>query len=82
ASDIQERQYWDKYMKAYEKAIGETATKENPWYIIPADKKWFTRIAISTIILDHLSDLKLRYPVLLYEEKEKLKAAKEALQKE
>ncbi|HWD87259.1 MAG TPA: polyphosphate kinase 2 family protein [Mucilaginibacter sp.] len=82
ASDVTERAYWDKYMKAYEKAIMETATKENPWYIIPADKKWFTRIALSTIILDHLRDLKLSYPVLPESEKEKLKVVKEELQNE
>jgi PPK2 family polyphosphate:nucleotide phosphotransferase len=80
SSDVEERQYWDKYMKTYEKAIRETATKENPWYIIPADKKWFTRIALSTIILDHLHDLKLRYPVLPQTEKDKLKEMRERLE--
>jgi PPK2 family polyphosphate:nucleotide phosphotransferase len=82
ASDVEERDYWDKYMKGYEKAIRETATKENPWYIIPADKKWFTRIAISAIILDHLRDLKLQYPVLAESEKEKLEVIKKKLQTE
>ena len=81
-ADVEERKYWDKYMKAYEKAIKETATPENPWYIIPADKKWFTRIALSHIILDTLKDLKLKYPVLPKEELAKLQAAKESLEKE
>ncbi|MGZ3836495.1 MAG: polyphosphate kinase 2 family protein, partial [Mucilaginibacter sp.] len=63
ATDVTEREYWDDYMKAYEKAINETATPENPWYVIPADKKWFTRIAISEIILRTINDLKLEYPV-------------------
>jgi len=81
-SDVGERKYWGKYMKAYEKAIRETATEENPWYIIPADKKWFTRIAISTIILSHLHNLKLKYPVLPKSEKEKLESVKEQLRDE
>jgi PPK2 family polyphosphate:nucleotide phosphotransferase len=82
ATDVAERQYWNDYMKAYEKAIKETATPENPWYIIPADKKWFTRIAISEIILQRFNELKLKYPVLPKDEKDKLTAIKEKLEKE
>ena len=82
AADSKEREYWDDYMKAYEKAIKETATPDNPWYIIPADKKWFTRIAISTIMLHTLQELKLKYPVLPKEEKDKLLVVKEILEKE
>ena len=81
-TDVKERQYWDKYMEAYEKAIAETATSENPWYIIPADKKWFTRIAISTIILDTVKDLKLQYPTLQKAEQDKLQAIKKTLEEE
>jgi PPK2 family polyphosphate:nucleotide phosphotransferase len=79
AADIQERKFWDDYMNAYEKAIKETSTEQCPWYVIPADKKWFTRIAISTIILDALKSLKLEYPVLPKAEKEKLEEAKKEL---
>jgi PPK2 family polyphosphate:nucleotide phosphotransferase len=82
AADIDERGKWGDYMAAYEKAIQETSTKDSPWYIIPADKKWFTRIAISTIILETLKGLKLKYPVLPKEEKEKLDVAKVLLEKE
>jgi len=82
SSDVYERQYWKDYMKAYEQAISETATPENPWYIIPADKKWFTRIAISTIILERLKALKLEYPVLPKAEMEKLQVAKRELENE
>jgi len=82
AADIEERKRWGDYMAAYEKAIQETATKDSPWYVIPADKKWFTRIAISTVILQTLKDLKLKYPVLLKEEKDKLDEAKKILEKE
>jgi PPK2 family polyphosphate:nucleotide phosphotransferase len=79
ADDIEERRYWDDYMNAYEKAIKETATKKCPWYVIPADKKWFTRITISSIILETLKDLKLTYPTLSKEEKAKLDESKKLL---
>jgi PPK2 family polyphosphate:nucleotide phosphotransferase len=82
ASDILEREYWDDYMSAYEKAIEETSADESPWYVIPADKKWFTRIAISTIIRDTLKELKLEFPVLPKEEMEKLHEAKQLLEKQ
>lgn len=82
ASDIAEREHWDEYMKAYEKAINETATDDCPWYVIPADKKWFTRIAISTIIRDTLKKLKLEFPVLPKDEMEKLQEAKQLLEKQ
>ncbi|MCR8560634.1 polyphosphate kinase 2 family protein [Mucilaginibacter sp. BJC16-A38] len=79
AGDIVERQYWDEYMDAYEKAIKETATSKAPWYVIPADKKWFTRIAISTVVLKTLKELDLKFPVLPKEEKEKLDEARKLL---
>jgi PPK2 family polyphosphate:nucleotide phosphotransferase len=82
ASDVYEREFWNDYMEAYEKAIQETATEKCPWYVLPADKKWFTRIAISTIILETLKGLKLDYPVLPRAEKEKLQDAKKRLLKE
>jgi PPK2 family polyphosphate:nucleotide phosphotransferase len=82
SADIEERQRWDDYMHAYEKAIKETATKDCPWYIVPADKKWFTRIAISSIILETLKDLKLKYPTLPKEEKQKLDESKKRLERE
>jgi PPK2 family polyphosphate:nucleotide phosphotransferase len=82
SGDIKERQLWDDYMKAYETAIKETSTKDSPWYVVPADKKWFTRIAISTIILQTLKDMKLEYPVLPKEEMEKLEKTKRILEKE
>ena len=82
AADIYEREFWDDYMEAYEKAIRETSTRECPWYVLPADKKWFTRIAISTIILNTLKGLNLEYPVLPKEELEKLDEAKKLLDKE
>jgi PPK2 family polyphosphate:nucleotide phosphotransferase len=82
SGDILERERWDDYMEAYETAIKETTTDESPWYVVPADKKWFTRIAISSIILQTLKDLKMDYPVLPKEEMVKLEDAKRALEQE
>lgn len=81
SSDVDERQYFDDYMKAYEQAIQQTATKNSPWFVIPADKKWFARIAISTVILHTLKSLKLKYPVLPPDEREKMNEAKNWLEK-
>lgn len=80
--DIGEREHWNEYMKAYEEAITETATELSPWYIIPADKKWFTRIAISKIIVDTLKSMNLKLPELSDEEKAKLTESREKLQAE
>lgn len=82
AADIEERKRWKDYMEAYEDAINATATDDAPWYVIPADKKWFTRIAISTIIVDTLKDLDLKYPVLPEDEAGKLGEIKRALEQE
>lgn len=80
-ADIYERDFWDDYMAAYERAIIETSTEQSPWYVIPADKKWFTRMAISTIILQKMKELDLKYPVLPTAEKNKLSEAKKKLLK-
>ena len=68
AGDLKERALWDKYMSAYEEAIQETATADAPWFIIPADKKWYARLAISQIIDEALQDMKLKFPELPPEE--------------
>jgi len=60
--DIKERERWDDYMKAYEEMLSATSTRWAPWYVIPADKKWFTRVAVADIVLSKLRSLKLRYP--------------------
>ncbi|AMR33725.1 polyphosphate--nucleotide phosphotransferase [Mucilaginibacter sp. PAMC 26640] len=82
SGDLAERDRWKDYMDAYETAIKETSTGNSPWYVVPADKKWFTRIAISTIILETLKSLKLTYPVLPKEEMDKLQESRIALEKE
>jgi PPK2 family polyphosphate:nucleotide phosphotransferase len=79
SGDIKERALWDKYMEAYQDAINETSTAESPWHIIPADKKWFARLAISEIIEDRLKNLDLKFPVLGAEETLKLSETKNAL---
>jgi polyphosphate kinase 2 (PPK2 family) len=76
---MKERDYWDTYMEAYEKAIKETATEQAPWYVIPADNKWFMRTAVCDIILDTLKKLDLKFPVPSAEEQSKLDDAKRIL---
>lgn len=79
SGDIKERALWDKYMEAYQDAINETSTVESPWHIIPADKKWFARLAISEIIEDRLKNLDLKFPVLGEAEVAKLDETKSIL---
>lgn len=82
AADVKERGFWDDYMKCYTEALEATSTEKAPWYIIPADKKWFTRLAVSKIILDKLESLNLQYPTLSAEALAKLQEAKVLLESE
>ena len=82
SGDLAERELWDDYMKAYEEAMEATSTEDAPWYIIPADKKWFTRIAIGKIIVEALQELNPQYPVLPEKERENLEAYREWLTKD
>jgi len=82
ASDVRERKYWDEYQEAYEGMIRNTAKKHAPWYIVPADNKWFTRLVISTVIVDTLESLHLQYPKVDAEKKKELEAARKQLEKE
>lgn len=79
SGDIAERALWKDYMKAYEEALEETSTAASPWYIIPADKKWYARLAISQILADTFKSLDLKYPVLGKEEAGKLDEIKQQL---
>ena len=79
SGDVTERKYWDDYQNAYEEAINQTATKDVPWYVIPADEKWYARYQVSEIVLNVLENLKLEYPVLSDEEKAKLEECKNML---
>lgn len=82
ASDVKEREHWDDYRIAYEKMFSKTSTEYAPWYIIPADKKWFTRAAVADIIVNTLKDLKLEYPRVSDEHKVELQNIKIELEKE
>ncbi|MBC7757918.1 MAG: polyphosphate kinase 2 family protein [Phormidesmis sp. FL-bin-119] len=82
SADIDERQKWDNYMDVYEKALIETSVEHAPWYIIPADKKWFSRIAISKIIIDTLNSVKLDLPKITKEETAKLEECRARLMEE
>jgi PPK2 family polyphosphate:nucleotide phosphotransferase len=62
ASDMKERQFWGQYMEAYEDMIRQTATQDAPWFVVPADNKWFTRVIIAAAVIDALGSLNLRYP--------------------
>ena len=82
AADILERRYWDSYMDAYEEMFNHTSTSWAPWYIIPADHKWFTRLAVVSVINSTLEGLKLAYPEVSPEQKEALIKAKEEMEQE
>jgi PPK2 family polyphosphate:nucleotide phosphotransferase len=82
AADIQEREYWDKYQAAYTDVFNHTSTEAAPWYIIPADRKWYTRLAVADIICSRLEKLDLAYPKLSEEAEAKLSAAKHSLERE
>jgi PPK2 family polyphosphate:nucleotide phosphotransferase len=77
--DVKEREHWDEYMHAYEQTVRHTATDYAPWYVVPADRKWFTRLVVASAIVQRLSALDLSYPKLSNEELEQLKEAKQAL---
>ena len=79
--DVRERDHWDEYMRAYADAIGATSTEKAPWYIIPADKKWFTRLAVSEAIVQKLGSMGLAYPKLSTTGKADLEAAREMLER-
>ena len=82
ASDAKERRFWDDYMKAYTEAIENTSTENAPWFIVPADKKWFTRVAVSQIIINKLESLDLHYPRVTEEHRQSLQEAKKILENE
>jgi PPK2 family polyphosphate:nucleotide phosphotransferase len=79
ANDAKEREHWDDYMEAYEDMIQNTATKEAPWYVVPADNKWFTRVVVAAAVIEALSSLDLHYPKVGDEKLKELARAKRAL---
>jgi PPK2 family polyphosphate:nucleotide phosphotransferase len=79
AADIHERKYWDDYQDAYEDMIRNTASEEAPWYVVPADNKWFTWLAVSAVVVETLESLKLSYPKVDAVKRKELDAAKKLL---
>ena len=79
SNDANERDFWDDYMEAYEQMIQETATKEAPWYVVPADNKWFTRVVVAGAVIETLASLDLAYPKVDEGKLKELAAAKKKL---
>ena len=82
SADVKERGHWDDYQKAYEEAISATSTDDAPWFIIPADNKWYARLAIAHVITDKFRSLKISYPTVNEKQKAELQIAKAALMAE
>lgn len=82
AADVEERGYWNDYMAAYEDMIRHTATRDCPWYVVPADHKWYTRIVVAAAVIEALSSLQLAYPRVSRDKRRELAAAQRALRAE
>jgi PPK2 family polyphosphate:nucleotide phosphotransferase len=78
-ADVSERRHWDQYQKAYEDMLNHTSTAHAPWYVVPADRKWFTRIAVAGVIYQTLKGLKLSYPTVTDEHRQELLKARKIL---
>jgi PPK2 family polyphosphate:nucleotide phosphotransferase len=78
--DVDEREHWDDYMSAYEEALTHTSTEHAPWYVIPADRKWFARLAVAEILARRLEELGLQYPEVTDEQRERLAEGKRRLE--
>ena len=82
ASDIRERRYWNDYMRAYDEAIRATASEAAPWFVVPADNKWFTRLVVAAAIVEAVEGLDLAYPKVTPEQMKDLAAARKELEAE
>jgi PPK2 family polyphosphate:nucleotide phosphotransferase len=80
--DVHERQHWKEYMQSYEDAIRATATKNAPWFVVPADHKWFTRLVVAAAVVDALESLDLRFPKVDARQRAELRAARRLLERE
>ena len=78
-NDVKERVFWKDYMKAYEEMIAATATEHAPWHVVPADNKWFTRLAVAATIVQEMNRLDLRYPEIDQKKRRELAEARKAL---
>lgn len=79
AGDVQERAHWDDYMHAYEETIRATATEDAPWYVVPADNKWFTRAVVAAAVIDALGSRALHYPKVTAAQRQELAAVRATL---
>jgi PPK2 family polyphosphate:nucleotide phosphotransferase len=79
AADVRERRYWDNYMHAYEEAICATASKDAPWFVVPADNKWFSRLVVAAAIVEAVELLDLEYPKVTQDQRKELAAARAEL---
>ena len=79
ATDVEERQHWDAYMEAYEETIRNTASVHAPWYVVPADHKWFTRLVVAEAVIETLESLDLKYPTVTNTARKELAAARKKL---
>lgn len=82
AADMKERVFWDDYIDAYEDMFNNTSTERAPWYIVPADHKWFTRLAVAAVLYNAMKSLNLAYPTVSEQQKQALLAAKDELEGE
>jgi PPK2 family polyphosphate:nucleotide phosphotransferase len=81
-SDLKERGFWNEYMKAYEECLEATSTKEAPWYVIPADRKWVSRAAVAVILTETIKSLGLKWPKVTETQKRSIREAKQQLEAE
>jgi PPK2 family polyphosphate:nucleotide phosphotransferase len=81
-ADVKERGHWEEYQEAFEDMLNQTSTREAPWFVIPADNKWFSRLAVSEVICQVLEQLDLRFPVVSAARKKELGQIRKALEKE
>jgi PPK2 family polyphosphate:nucleotide phosphotransferase len=81
-ADVAERQYWDAYQDAYADMIRHTASQHAPWYVVPADNKWFTRLVVAEAVVDALEEMNLKYPKVDKEMKIQLEKARQQLESE
>jgi polyphosphate kinase 2 (PPK2 family) len=79
-ADIHEREFWNEYMQAYEDMIRNTATSTAPWYVVPADHKWFTRVVVAAAIVDTLEELAVSYPEADPQKRKGLQEARQLLE--
>jgi PPK2 family polyphosphate:nucleotide phosphotransferase len=81
-ADVRERAHWDEYMRAYEDTIRSTATEHAPWYVVPADHKWFARLVVAAAVIDALDGMDLRFPTITRSKRRELEAVRRALERE